>query len=292
MTKRHLQSPDLFGHATLRLTLLAMAILLGWSTRSAAEVLDFEGRIEAATQAYVYARVEGRVAEVHVVAGQEVGTGELLANLEDDLARLAVDAAEAELMRAEALVTQAEAQLSRAERLSQSGAGSGVRLEDAGTDLALARAERRSAGVALEQARTALADTEIRAPFAGFIEAPRAVPGAILEFDAGIPPLFEIVQLDPVRVVYGVPYGERLAQLDRTGASTADALLDRVRLELLMDDGLVLARDVRPGGTSVRVDPDTGTLDVWADIPNPDGVLRPGMTLTVRSTVGGAPPTE
>ena len=288
----HLQSHALCGFAPLRLMFLAGLILLGWTIRTEAETLEFEGRIEAATQAYVYSRVEGRLAAVHVVAGQQVAAGQVLAHLQDDLARLAVEAAEAELMRAEALVSQATAQRARAERLSQSGAGSGVRLEDAGTDLALAEAERRAAQVALEQARTALADTEIRAPVAGFIEAPRAVPGAILEFDAGIPPLFEIVQLDPVRVVYAVPYGERLAQLDRTGAPTAQALLDRVRLELLMDDGLVLAKDVRPGGTSVRVDIESGTLDVWADIPNSKGLLRPGMTLTVRSTIGGAPPTE
>ncbi|MEM6483013.1 MAG: efflux RND transporter periplasmic adaptor subunit [Pseudomonadota bacterium] len=281
-----------FGFNTTRLMMLVLVILVGGSIRAEAETLSFEGRVEASTRAYVYSRVEGRLAEVYVTAGQEVETGMVLARLEDDLARLAVQAAEADLMRAEALVDQAEAQLARAQRLSQSGAGSGVGLEDAGTERALARAERRAAEVALEQARTALADTEILAPLAGFIEAPRAVAGAILEFDAGNPPLFEIVQLNPVRVVYAVPYSERLTQLDRTGARSAEALLERVSLELVMEDGLVLAQDVRPGGTSIRVDLDAGTLDVWADVPNPEGLLRPGMALIVRSTIGEAPRTE
>ena len=282
----------LYRHTASRFALLAVVILVAWTVRPAAEMLEFDGRIEATTQAYVYSRVEGRVAEVYAVAGQEVKAGELLARLEDDLAHLAVDLSAAELMRAEALVARAMAQLARAERLSQSGAGSGVRLEEAGTDLALARADRRAAQVQLDQARTALAETEIRAPVAGFVEAPRAVIGAILEFDAALPPLFEIVQLDPVRVVYAVPYDERLAQLDRTGAGTARALLDRVRLDLVRADGMMLVQGARPGGTSVRVDPETGTLDVWADIPNPEGVLRPGMTVIVRSTIGDATATE
>lgn len=278
--------------AGMRLVLFFASVVMGGTLSAQAQPLEFEGRIEAATRAFVYSRVEGRVIEVHVVAGQEVTSGQLLAKLDDDLARLDVQAAEADLMRADALVEQATSQLARAERLSRSVAGSAVRLEDANTALALAQAGRRAAEVSLDQSRVALADTEIRAPISGFVETPRAVPGAILEFDAGEPPLFEIVQLDPVRLVYSVPYSERLAQLDRTRTENAQALLDRIRLSVVMPDGLVVARGIEPRGTSVRVAPETDALEVWADVSNPDSLLRPGMRVTVQSTFSETRETE
>ncbi|MEM9321045.1 MAG: efflux RND transporter periplasmic adaptor subunit [Pseudomonadota bacterium] len=269
----------------MRMVFLSLTILSGLSVQAPAETLEFEGRIEAVNRALVYSRAEGRVDGIYVTAGDRVAKGALLARIEPDLAELAVAAAKAELDRQEALLVRAKDKLQRAERLSQSGASSTVALQDARTEQQLAQAEHRAARVALDRARIELEDTNIRAPLSGIVEAPQIGLGVLLEFDAGAPPLFEIVQLDPVRVVYEVPYAERLAQLARNGALSTEALLQRVRLDLVLPGGPVLAEDITPQATSVRLNSDNGTVLVWAEVPNPDGTLRPGMRLTVHSEI-------
>ena len=269
----------------MRIIFLSLAILLGYSVQGQAETLEFEGRSEAVNRALVYSRAEGRVDGIYVNAGARVTTGDLLAKLESDLAELMVAAAEAELDRQNALLAQANDKLQRAERLSQSGASSPATLQDARTDLQLAQAEYRAARVALDRARIELDDTNIRAPLSGIVETPQISLGILLEFDAGAPPLFEILQLDPVRVVYEVPYAERLSHLVQNGGLSTEALLERVRLDLVLPGGPVLAEDITPYATSVRLNSDNGKVLVWAEVPNPDGALRPGMRLTVHSEI-------
>lgn len=271
----------------MRILILTFAILTGLAVRSDAEPLIFEGRIEAVDRAQIYSRAEGRVIEVYATAGMRVEAGTVLARLESDLAQLAVEAAEAELARQSAMLRQAEDRLARANRLSQSGSSSAVALFDAKTDLQLAEASYRAANVALKRAKIELGDTEIRATQDGIVDAVAVGVGALLEFDAGMPPLFEIIDMDPVRVVYHVPYAERLAQLARLDLTRSQDLFARVKADLTLADGTVLAQNITPQATSVRVDPETGTVQVWAEVPNPDAVLRPGMQVIVRSLVTG-----
>ncbi|MEL7012315.1 MAG: efflux RND transporter periplasmic adaptor subunit [Pseudomonadota bacterium] len=270
----------------MRAIILSLSILIGLTLRTEAEdVLIFEGRIEAVERAQIYSRAEGRVSEVLATAGMRVEAGAVLARLEADLATLEVEAAQAELDRQDALLQRAQDRLDRAERLSQSGSSSAVALIDAKTDLDLAEAEHRMAVVALDRARIALSDTDIRATQSGIVERVQVGVGALLEFDAGLPPLFEIIDLDPVRVVYDVPYQDRLEQMARLGVTHSDDLLRRVRLELRLEDGTVLAQGVTPEATSVRVEEDSASLKVWANVPNPDALLRPGMRVIVQSTI-------
>lgn len=273
----------------MHLICLGLAILIGFVARADAAPLIFEGRIEAVERTQIYSRAEGRVSEVFATAGTRVEEGAILARLESDLAELAVEAARADLERHDALLRQAQDRLDRVERLSQSGSSSPVSLLDAETDLQLAQAEHRAAEIVLARAEIDLADTEIRATHPGIIEAVEVGVGALLEFDAGMPPLFEIIDLDPVRVVYAVPYAERLQQMTRLNLTRAEDLLKRIRLDLKLPDGTPLATGVTPEATSVRVDRDTGTLLVWAHVVNPDAILRPGMQIVVHSTITDQP---
>lgn len=273
----------------MRMVFLTLAILIGLTARSEAEPLIFEGRIEAIHRAQVYSRAEGRVAEVLAVAGMRVEEGAVLARLTSDLTRLAVEAAAVALTRQAAQLSQAKDRVERAKRLSQSGSSSTVALREAETQLAFARADHRAAEIALRRARIDLADTIIRAPQSGIVDSVAVGVGALLEFDAGQPPLFEIIEIDEVRVVYDVPYTARLQQMARQDVTDTDDLLRRVRIALALPDGTILARDITPQGTSVRVDPGKGTVQVWAQLPNPDARLRPGMQVSVWSTLLNAP---
>jgi membrane fusion protein (multidrug efflux system) len=46
--------------------------------------------------------------------------------------------------------------------------------------------------------------------------------------------------------------------------------------------------EARPHAASPEVDAETGTVTVWAQFPNPDALLRPGMAVIVLSEIGQA----
>ncbi len=280
--------PDLtlHGKGKVRALVLAGLCAVGVVVSADAETLEFDGRIEAIHQADVYSRAEGIVAEVMVSQGDYVDAGAELVRLQQDISKLSVAAAEARLAQADALLEQARSRLARVERLSTSGTASEVSLVEARTGLLLAKASRKAASAELSLARTALNDTVIRAPISGYIEDPRVRVGALLEFSSGDPPLFQVVDLDPVRVVYEVPYPVRLNQMARTGASSEEEFLQKARLQVRTTWGQVLRTGIVPEATAVWVDPDTGTIRVWATLDNTDGVMRPGMQVRIVSEVG------
>ena len=262
---------------------LALVVLVLFSGAVTAAPYEFDGRIEAVQQADVYSRAEGIVEKVLVTQGDYVEAGTVLVRLRNDLEALRNASATASLAQAEALLTQARNKLSRAERLSSSGSVTEVTVLGARTELALAEAERDLAQHALDLAQTEFDDTFIRAPISGYIEDPKVRIGSLVEFSSGDPPLFMIVDLNPVRLIYEVPYAQRLSHAARVGSDDTGQLLATVELEVLATHGQTLTSGLHPTASSAWVDPETGTIRVWATIDNADGTFLPGMQVTVRS---------
>lgn len=263
--------------------ILVFVALVLFSGAVTAAPYEFDGHIEAVQQADVYSRAEGIVEEVLVTQGDYVEAGTVLVRLRNDLEALRIASATASLAQAEALLTQARNKLLRTERLSSSGRVTEVTVLGARTELALAEAERDLAQHALDLAQTEFDDTFIRAPISGYIEDPKVRIGSLVEFNSGDPPLFLIIDLSPVRLVYEVPYAQRLSHAARVGSDDTSQLLATVELEVLATDGQTLTSGVRPTASSAWVDEETGTIRVWATIDNLDGKLLPGMRVTVRS---------
>ncbi|NOD62360.1 MULTISPECIES: efflux RND transporter periplasmic adaptor subunit [unclassified Ruegeria] len=245
---------------------------------------EFEGRIEAVERSDVYSRAEGIVEEVLVEQGDYVEAGTPLLQLRNDLEKLAVDAARAELAKAEALLLQARDRLERAAQLSTRGAATEVALLDAETTLALAEAERALAETELEIAKTNYADTLIRAPISGHVEDPRVGPGSLVEFNSGDPPLFQLVNLDRLRVVFEVPYAQWVSGLN-TSNTLSEELSNSGRFRVETEIGRVLPNAIQLTGSAVWFDENSGEIRVWADLENPDQTLRPGMKVRVTPMV-------
>lgn len=245
-----------------------------------------------------------------------------LARAEVTAAETGLDAAKADESRAAALVTQATAgkaraeanltrwaaEFKRAELAHSRGAASrsdfdaaldqsrtaeaavkeaeaGVAAATAAKASATAARVKAAAGVTVAKARLAVAAADarrqaewvnyatLRAPFAGVVARRNVDRGQYVTPPASgsaQAPLFVVVRTDPVRVFVDVPETE--AALIRPGMPAA------VRVQALGD------REV-PGTvarTSWTLDQATRTLRAEVDLPNPDGVLRPGMFATVR----------
>ncbi|MCG8414208.1 MAG: efflux RND transporter periplasmic adaptor subunit [Pseudomonadales bacterium] len=160
----------------------------------AATVLDATGYVAARRQATVSAQITGKVVDVLIEEGDVVAQGQLLARLDDDLLFAQYQLSEAQLEAAKAgllefTIKNREAQLNldRVRQLANRSLASQAELDQALLDQqsALARMERinqeiQVAEKSLHLQAQQLAQTEIRAPFAGVVVNKAAQPGEII----------------------------------------------------------------------------------------------------------------
>ncbi|MEL7349024.1 MAG: efflux RND transporter periplasmic adaptor subunit [Pseudomonadota bacterium] len=265
-------------------TILAAGLALAPLATAAASELIFEGRVEARHQAAVSPGVSGVVTAVLFEGGERVEAGTPLFRI--DALSLAADVAEAEAALAAAQADQllAEQEAARAKALTERGVASDERLETATARLKGAEAARAASEAALERARIDLDRATVRTPLAGVVGRPLVPLGAFVEAEAA-PPMATVTQLDEVFVAYAVPYATRLKTLSETGAASLEALFDAITLSLELPGGVIYPQTVSPAFADATVDPGSETITIWAVFPNPDGLLRPGMPVTVRSVI-------
>jgi membrane fusion protein (multidrug efflux system) len=280
---------DALAAAIVGLSLLASTVALGSPETSAAvipERLEFQGRIEAVHRAEVSTRIDGRVKGLLFEGGEQVDEGQPLIELASAGLALQVTAAQAEADGSAARLALAQQEAARLRELTGRNAASEAELQDREASLAIAHAEVAMAKAALEQAKLRLENATIRAPIAGIVSRPRIAPGSFVEAKEG-DPLATIVRLDPVFVVYQVPYAVRLQSIERSRAASLEALFERISLQLVLPGGQPYPHGSKPDFASAVVDPQTDTINIWARVPNPDGLLRPGMRVGVLSSIEG-----
>jgi RND family efflux transporter MFP subunit len=164
------------------------------NAQAASTVLNASGYVTARRQATVSSEMTGKVTEVLIEEGMVVEEGQVLARIDDaniraayELARAQRDAAQSALAETEALLREARSSLERTRSLvdrqlaSPSELDKAVALADSlearlATRHADIEVAERNLGVWEEQ----LADTIIRAPFAGVVVAKNAQPGEMI----------------------------------------------------------------------------------------------------------------
>ncbi|MGX0976247.1 RND family efflux transporter MFP subunit [Roseovarius sp. MBR-51] len=272
------------GNAVMRYSRAIIFAILSTGS-AAADPMIFMGRVEASEHAVLSSRLNGVVTEILFEGGDLVAAGQPLIRLDPTDAEIALEIAAARLAEARALLEGATRRTARQEALHVRGITADASLGPARTEKAMAKA---AVALAMAEQRRAALDLEraiISAPISGLISPPAVAVGAFLEAEAG-PPLGRIVAFDPAIVAYRTPYSERLAALEATSATTAAHLLQHVRVRLQLPGGRVYPGEAIPHAESAEVDAETDTVTVWARFPNPDALLRPGMSVTVLSTVG------
>ncbi len=207
--------------------------------------LELPGEVEGAREAMLSSAMGGFVERVLVDAGQTVGRGQLLAEVDTSLRSVAVETAQAQL-------AQARDDLSRVETLG-----------DLGTDAQLAQAKTQVtlADANLRQARIQLERTRLTAPFAGVIAARDLEVGEVATPGA---PAFRLVQLHPA--VIDLSVSDRDVVALETGMEVT--VMSDARLEPM--PGTI--KRILPAG-----DLKTRTFSVEVEVDNKDHKLLPGM---------------
>ena len=89
-----------------------------------------------------------------------------------------------------------------------------------------------------------------------------------------------INQLDPIRVVFSVADRIVVGVEQRTG-TTQSQIVKSLVVGLVLPDGSKYKQTGKIAFLNNQVDPQTGTLTVYADFANPDRLLLPGVFVNV-----------
>jgi RND family efflux transporter MFP subunit len=185
------------------------------------------GSVEAFEQVQVTARVSGIVERVRFVEGETVAKGAVLAEIDPDRYRIAVDAARAALEKAEAAEPEAAASLERREALKAKSPGALAEedLQSFRARARVAKAETAQARAALQLAEVNLHDAYVRATVAGVIQTRTVQTGQFVEPGAV---LTTLLRRDPMLLKFEVPEQEAprlragMTALFRVAGSAAD----------------------------------------------------------------------
>lgn len=142
---------------------------------------------------------------------------------------------------------------------------------------ATAAAAIKQAEAALETARINLGYTKITAPISGRIGRSNVTEGAIVTAYQPVP-LATIQELDPIYV--DVP--QSTVELNRLRQSLKNGRLigngsDQKKVKLILEDGTAHPEEGVLKFRDVTVDPTTGSVILRIVVPNPQGMLLPGM---------------
>lgn len=238
------------------------------------------GVVSPVTTIEVKSQASGEITEVNVTEGQTVRRGELLVRVDPRIPENAVTQAQADSAVSQAALQNAESRLRRAEQLFAEQALTEEEVEVARLARATAQADLIRAVRALEDARIAYVQTEVRAPSNGVVLSLTVAEGSVIASASrdvgGGAVLLRMASLDTVEVRALVD--ERDIGRIKAGMAvtvTTAAFPDRP-----------FRGDVLRVGAEAIVNQNVTTFPVIVRIPNPQGLLKPGMNAEVEVMIG------
>ena len=247
------------------------------------------GRTAAFLSAEVRPQVSGIVQKRLFTEGALVKQGQPLYQLDAASLRAAEASAMAALAKAEASQKTLEATARRNAELVKITAISQQAFEESEAAAKQAKADVAVAKASLENARINLKYSRIEAPIAGRISISSVTPGALVTANQTTP-LTEIVQMDPMYVDFTQSTAD-LLQLRNDWAAGRYQKVDgdQIPVRIRLEDGSEYAHTGKLAFSGLIVNSTMGTVTLRAVVPNPDGVLMPGMYVQAQLPTGLAP---
>jgi membrane fusion protein (multidrug efflux system) len=261
--------------------LLTVFLLTAPAGSQAEEITVYNGRVEALNRVEVSAQVEGVVVQIHFQPGQRVEEGDHLFSFDDLEFVQRKRTADAVAEKAAALFEDAKQEYDRNQELRERGRIADSRYFKSKAAVAIAAAAVAETNSRLEAAQIELNRTKVYAPISGIISAASVSRGSYVETGRkGV--LATIVQLDPVRIAYDIPYPDRLVELGISDLTTIRTYADTVDLIVKLTPDWEHPEIAEPTFLSSDVNPETRSLTAWAVVANPTRTLRPGMDVQVQ----------
>lgn len=245
-------------------------------------ISDLPGRLEASRIAQVRARAAGIVQKRTFTEGADVKAGQVLFQIDNTPYRANLQSAQATLAQADANLAQAASTVRRYKPLVEANAISKQEYDVAVASEKAAQAQVAAGKAAVTNANVNLGYATVTAPISGRIGRALVTEGALVgQGDAT--QLAVIQQINPMYVNITQSSSEilRMREALAAGKLTSDGK-SGAKVSVYTDDGRKMTQDGRLLFTDLTVDETTGQVQVRAEIPNPNGLLLPGMYVRVR----------
>ena len=244
---------------------------------------ELPGRTEASRVAQVRARVAGILQRQLFREGSEVKADQALFEIDAAPYRATLASAQASLARAEANLMQAQAQAERYKPLLDANAISQQDYVNAVAAHKQAQADVAIGKAAVQTAQINVSYAAVNSPIAGRIGRALVTEGALVG-QGEATPLALVQQIDPMFVNITQPVADVL----RLRAAIASGKLKNAgdkataAVRIVLDDGSLYALPAQLLFSDLTVDPSSGQITLRAEVPNPNGVLLPGMYVRAR----------
>ncbi|MCX5567140.1 efflux RND transporter periplasmic adaptor subunit [Alcaligenes phenolicus] len=255
--------------------------------RSILPSTDFTGFLAAPQSVELRSRVSGAVEAVSVPEGSLVRKGEPLFHIDPRPFQVALDTATAQLRQSEVLAKQAQDDLNRVQKLVETGAVSRKQYDDALAIRNAQQAQVQVAKAAVAAAQLNLSYTHIRSPISGRVDRVLVTAGNLVKGGATDQAslLTTIVSTDPLYAYFDIDEATYLKAIRQTRPEKGDKTSGPpVSVGLATDQGFPYQGTLDFVGN--QIDRSTGTVRARAVIPNPDGMLAPGLFARIRLATG------
>lgn len=241
---------------------------------------EYTGQTSGSREVEVRARVTGILVSRNFAEGEPVRKGQSLYTIDPAPFEAALARAEADVAAAEAREQQARRNAARLKPLLAEKAVSQKEFDDAASGEAIGAADVKAARARLAEARLNLGYTKVEAPAAGVASRSLRSEGSLVSGPDVL--LTTVMQVDPIWVNFGIPDNEQARLQKEVQAGRLVLPKDGgFEVALRLADGALYPRTGKLNFSDVRISPATGTREVRAELPNPDGVLRPGQFVRV-----------
>lgn len=238
---------------------------------------EYPGQIQAQNEVQIRPRVAGIVIGRSFVEGGFVRKGQPLFQIDPRELRAQVAGAQAQLAGARAMAARAQQDVARYGPLVKADAIARQVYDTAVASSRAADAQVRAAAASVDQAQVGLSYTVVRSPMNGQIGESLVDVGSLVSPSG--PEMARVSDSDPIAVYFN-PGEQELLEFQNQSASGQQTAGNSLRL--MLADGSEYPHPGRVDFADRALNPQTGSLEVRAVFPNPDGLMRSGMFGRIR----------
>jgi membrane fusion protein, multidrug efflux system len=251
------------------------------ATKTFPLTFEYVGQTTGSREVEVRARVTGILLKRNFDEGAPVRQGQSLFTIDPAPYQAVAARAEADVGAAEARLEQAKRNAARLKPLYAEKAVSQKDYDDAVSAESIGAADLKSARARLAEAQLNLGYTKVEAPLSGVAGRAQRSEGSLVSGPDVL--LTTVVQVHPIWVMFGIPDNEQARITRELQAGRVVMPKDgQFEVGLLLPDGSAYGHTGKLNFSDVRISPNTGTRESRAEIPNPEGALRPGQFVRVQ----------
>ena len=249
--------------------------------RSVPAVYEFTAQAEASHSVEVRSLVTGTILARYFTEGTNVKKGQKLFLIDPAPYQAMTQASQADQATSRAVYEQTKRDLARGEALFKGGAISQRDYDVLRTNFERSEASLAGSAASFDKANVDLRRTAIIAEIDGRIGKADQLVGAQIPGPSVL--LTTIDQLDPIYADLAVSDNDRLKYEEEVRSGRVTPPKDgKFRVELVLSDSSTFDQSGRLSFTDLRIDQETGSLDLRAEFRNPKHRILPGQFVRAR----------